>query len=244
MSKLDFSPELLDALHKLSSLLESDDVLSETLDSVAKLSATTLPGCDHAGVTLRVEGEDQTAAASDKYALEIDKIQYDSGEGPCVSALENDRFEQIDAVSEETRWPEFCRRAAEKGFRSSLSFPLKSNGTVGALNLYSRTERAFDEAGIGIGEIFARQASIALHNARTYVLARRLSDQLKEALQSRDLIGQAKGILMEREGVSDEAAFEMLKTISQNANVKLREVAQRVIDEKGKANHDQTDRSG
>ncbi len=232
MSKLEISPELLDALQKLSSLLESEDALEKTLQSVVDLSTGTLPGCDAAGVTLRIDGKKTTAAASDEYTLEIDKIQYDLDEGPCLAALEESEFKKIDAVSEESRWPEFCRRAAEKGFRSSLSFPLKSNGTVGALNIYATEERAFGEDDIGVAKIFARQASIALANAQTYVAARRLSDQLNEALKSRDMIGQAKGILMEREGVSDEEAFEMLKTISQNSNVKLRDIAQRLIEEK------------
>ena len=115
-----------------------------------------------------------TAAASDEFALEIDRIQYDSGGGPCVSALEQGEFQSIEAVSQETRWPEFCSRAAEKGFRSSISFPLINEGSRGALNLYAKKERAFDEAAIGIGEIFASQASVALRNASIYLAARQL----------------------------------------------------------------------
>lgn len=232
VSKLDISPELLDALQKLSSLLESQDALEKTLNTVVDLSVAALPGCDSAGVTLRVDGTHTTAAASDEYTLEIDKIQYDSNEGPCVYALENSEFQHIDAVSEETRWPEFCRRAAEKGFRSSLSFPLNQNGTVGALSIYAKTERAFDEPAIKVAEIFARQATVALQNAQTYGAARNVAENLNEALKSRDMIGQAKGILMEREGVSDEEAFEMLKTISQKSNVKLRDIAQLLAEQR------------
>ncbi len=232
MSKLEISPELLEALQRLSSLLESEDALERTLQTVVDLSTGTLPGCDSAGVTMRIDGKKMTAAASDEYTLEIDRIQYDLDDGPCVAALEESDFKRIEAVSEETRWPEFCRRAAEKGFGSSLSFPLKADGTVGALNIYARKERAFGDDDIGVAEIFSKQVSIALANAQTYIAARRLSDQLNEALQTRDMIGQAKGILMEREGVSDEEAFEMLKTISQNSNVKLRDIALRLVEEK------------
>jgi GAF domain-containing protein len=234
MSKLDISSELLDALHQLSSLLDTEDALEKTLNTVVDLSVATLPGCDGAGVTLRVKGKDTTAAASDEYTLEIDRIQYSSNEGPCVAAVEDGEFKQIASVSEETRWPEFCRRAAEKGFRSSLSLPLKLDGTVGALNIYAKTENAFDEKAIAVAGVFAKQATIALHNAQTYNAARRVADQLNEALKTRDMIGQAKGILMEREGVSEDEAFEMLKTISQNANVKLRDIAHRLIEEKEK----------
>ena len=234
MSKLEVSPDLIEALHQLSSLLESEDSLDETLKTIVDLSVATLPGCDSAGVTLRVQGKDMTAAASDDYALEIDKIQYDSGEGPCVEALEQREFRQIEDVAEETRWPKFCGQAATKGFKSSISFPIKSDGTAGALNIYANSTGAFDEAAITIGGVFATQATIALQNAQTYQRTRQLADHLNEALKSRDLIGQAKGILMEREGATDEEAFEMLKTISQTSNVKLRDIAQRLVEEKGR----------
>jgi AmiR/NasT family two-component response regulator len=101
--------------------------------------------------------------------------------------------------------------------------------------LYSTEEHGFDEASRAIGEIFARQATIALRNASTYLAARMLAEQLNEALESRDLIGRAKGILMEREGVTDDEAFHMLRVISQNTNVKLRDIAQRVVEEKDRA---------
>ncbi|HEY7874874.1 MAG TPA: GAF and ANTAR domain-containing protein [Actinomycetota bacterium] len=119
--------------------------------------------------------------------------------------------------------------------RGAVSHPLHINGSVGALNLYSTEEHGFDEASRAIGEIFARQATIALRNASTYLAARMLAEQLNEALESRDLIGRAKGILMEREGVTDDEAFHMLRVISQNTNVKLRDIAQRVVEEKDRA---------
>jgi len=231
MSKLEISPEILHALQKLSSLLESGEVLDKTLQTVVDLSVATLPGCDSAGVTMRIQGRDTTAAASDEFTLEIDRIQYDVGDGPCLEALESGTTVRVDSFAEETRWPEFRRQTSDTTLRSAASHPLRDNGSVGALNLYSTRERGFDETAITISQIFARQATIALRNAATDRASRRLSDQLNEALLSRDLIGQAKGILMQREGISDEEAFEMLRTASQNANVKLRVVAQRIVDE-------------
>lgn len=231
MSKLEISPELLDALQTLSSLLESDDALNDTLDCIAQLPVNAIPGCDSAGVTVRSGGKATTAAASNDFTLAIDEIQYATGQGPCLEALETGEFREIKSVSEEERWPEFVTRAAEKGFGSNLSFPLKANGSVGALNIYAKTEYAFDENSIAIGEVFARQASIALRNAHTYVAARELAENLNEAIRTRDMIGQAKGILMERENLSDEDAFNMLRTISQERNIKLREVARLLIEE-------------
>jgi GAF domain-containing protein len=232
VSKLEMSPEILDALRKLSLLLDADDSFQRTLDTVVDLSVSTLPGCDSAGVTLRINGKDETAAASDAYTLEIDTIQYESNEGPFLTALEKGERQHIEAISNESRWPEFCRRAAASGFRSGASFPLGVNGSAGTLNLYAKSEHAFDDVSVGVAEIFAKQAAIALQNAQIYAAARNLGRQLTEALQTRDAIGQAKGILMERENISDGEAFEMLKTISQNTNVKLHEIARRLIDEK------------
>lgn len=231
MAKLEISSDVLDALHTLSGILDSDDPLKNTLDCISQLPLSAIPGCDSAGLTLRVDNKVSTAAASDGFALEIDEIQYSTGQGPCLEALDTGEFRQITDVSQEERWPEFCARAQEKGFRSNLSFPLKENGFVGALNIYARTERAFDVASIAIGEIIARQADIALKNAHTYAAATKLADNLNEAVQTRDMIGQAKGILMEREKISDEDAFGMLRTISQQQNIKLREVARLLIEE-------------
>ena len=231
VSKLEISPGLLEALQKLSSLLESEDALNQTLDCIAQLPVTAIPGCDSAGVTLRMDDKLMTAAASDAFTLEIDHIQYDTREGPCLEALESGEFREIKSVSHEKRWPEFCDRAAEKGFGSNLSFPLRENGSVGALNIYAKSEHAFDQTAIDMGEIFARQANIALQNACMYAASRTLAENLNEAVQTRDMIGQAKGILMEREGISDDAAFDMLRAISQTKNIKLREVARLLIEE-------------
>lgn len=233
MAKLEMSPEFLQALQTLSALLESEDALERTLETVVDLSVKVLPGCDAAGITLRVDGRELTAAASDEFTLEIDRIQYELDQGPCLTALESSTVQKVEVVSEDSRWPEFSRHALEEGLHSVLSLPIDSDGMAGALNLYAKTERAFeDEAIEGAGEVFATQAGIAVRNAQTYLAARRVTDQLNEALQTRDMIGQAKGILMEREGISDAEAFEMLKTISQNSNMKLREIADKLIKDK------------
>jgi len=230
--EFDTSPEVLDALYKLTALLDEENALEKTLQTVVDLSVATLPGCDAAGVTLRIKGKHRTAAASDSYTLSIDNLQYEAGEGPCVEALERGRTIRIEDISQETRWAEFTGRAAEHSLRSSVSHPLRQNGSVGALNLYAKTVHAFDDRAVAVAETFAKQASIALHNAQTYTAARVLSTQLAEALQSRDVIGQAKGILAERKGITTDEAFEMLRAASQKENLKVRDVAQRLVEGK------------
>ena len=239
MSQVHISSELLAALQQLSDLVSSEGDLDRTLKTVVDLSVGTLPGCDAAGVTLRkADGSEMTAAATDDFALEIDKIQYESHEGPCLQAMIDGERVELEAISEETRWPEFTKRAGAAGFRSSLSFPLKVDGSVGALNLYSKKERAFSDEGRLVGDIYAKQAQIAMKNAVMYAAARHLAAQLEEAIESRDLIGQAKGILMERESMTDEEAFQMLVAASQAANLKVREIARRLVDEKRNADDD------
>lgn len=235
VSKLEMTPDILDALQSLSTLLEGENPLERTLHTVVDLSVATLPKCDFSSITLRVKDKDTTAAASNNYTREIDQIQYETGQGPCLSALESGEPQRIARIPEETRWPAFCERAEKSGLRSSASFPLPVKGAPGSLNLYSNSDGAFDGPSAAVAEIFGKQAAIALQNASLYSAALKLGDQLNEALKTRDLIGQAKGVLMEREGITDDEAFEMLKTISQNSNVRLRDIAQRLVEERAKA---------
>jgi AmiR/NasT family two-component response regulator len=101
---------------------------------------------------------------------------------------------------------------------------------IGALNLYSKRTNTFDDDSRSLGKLFASQASVAISNAQVYDAAIRLAEQLKKAVESREVIGEAKGILMAQEGVTDDEAFEMLKKLSQNQNVKLRDIAEKIVE--------------
>jgi GAF domain-containing protein len=133
-------------------------------------------------------------------------------------------------MAHEERWPRFNRLAADRDIPSSLSLPLVVRGSaIGALNLYSATEGNY----VGLAtaaESFARQAAIVLANAQAHASAEQLNDNLKEALHTREIIGEAKGIVMERERVSEEEACDILSRVSQKTNTKLRDVAQQVVD--------------
>src|SRR5688500_11904713 len=129
MSEIFMSLEMLDALQKLSALLETEDALPRTLQTVVDLSATTLPGCDAAGVTVLNGGRERTAAASHDFTLEIDNHQYETGEGPCVSSLHEGEVIAIEAIAVETRWPDFCRKAQASGLRSTLALPIGAEGS-------------------------------------------------------------------------------------------------------------------
>jgi hypothetical protein len=139
--------------------------------------------------------------------------------------MEEQEVFEIADMREEVRWPVFAARAAsETPVRSMLSFRLYDDRrTVGALNLYAKDLKAFDEADHQVGGVFAAYAALALTNAREV-------DGLRQGLESRTVIATAKGMLMAREGISDDEAFAILRRASQRMNVKLRDVAQRVVE--------------
>lgn len=232
---IELSPEVLEALKDVSELLAEGEPADATLHRIVDVTCRTLDGCDAAGISILKDGKFQSPVATDEWALAVDQAQYDNNEGPCLDAgLEAETIE-IASVSSEERWPRFATKAEELGLKSSLSLPL--GPAVGALNVYSRRENAFTEADRVIGALLVTQAAITIRNAQLYTAARDLAEGLQTALESRDVIGQAKGILMEREGVDDVAAFEMLKTLSQHANLKLRDVAEHLVQENHKSSN-------
>jgi GAF domain-containing protein len=238
VEEISFRPEVLDHLNQLHGLLESEESLQSTLERIAQLATVTIPGCDSGGVTVMQKGKPSTAGATDDFTLKIDADQYGAGQGPCLQAFEQQQVVAIKDIADETRWPRFVAAAARDGLRSSLSLPLAvRDKPVGALNLYSRSTEAFRPDDEALSKLFASQAALALSNAQTYEAALILAEQLKEAIKSREVIGQAKGVIMEREQVSDQEAFQMLVRVSQNSNVKVRDVAQKIVDDAVAARH-------
>ncbi|MGH9264682.1 MAG: GAF and ANTAR domain-containing protein [Acidimicrobiales bacterium] len=206
------------------SLLAQEDV-QHTLQRIVELAVETIDGCDCAGISFIKGKELSTSAASSDVPRQVDAIQYEVGEGPCLDAIrEHDIFRTGD-LGRERRWPQFSSRAQqETGVTSMVSFRLFVEGdTLGALNLYSKAPDAFDDRAVAVGSVFAAHAAIALSTALH-------DEQMEEALQSRDVIGQAKGILMAREHVSADEAFDMLRRASQRVNVKLRDIARQIAD--------------
>lgn len=199
--------------------------VQQTLQKIVDLAVETLVGCDYAGISFLKGKTVETPAASDDVPRTVDTIQYETGEGPCLSAIKDHEVFETGDLGREDRWPHFSARAkSETGVTSMLAFRLFVEGdTLGALNLYSKAADAFDDTSRTVGLVFAAHAAVALATAVH-------EEQMDEALQSRDLIGQAKGILMAREGVSSEEAFDMLKRASQRLNIKLRDVAGEMVE--------------
>jgi GAF domain-containing protein len=228
----ELSPQIVANLRELHGLLLSEETLQSVLDRVAQLARTTIDGCDSAGVTIIQDSKVTTAAATDDFTLKIDNDQYENREGPCLQALSAQEIVTIEDIATESRWPSFSKAAKRDGLGAVLSLPLAvRDQPMGALNLYSKKANSFGENSQPWGMLFAEQASVAISNAQVYDSAIRLAEQLRDAIKTREIIGEAKGILMAQEGVSEDEAFDMLKRVSQNQNVKLRDIAHKVVDE-------------
>ena len=220
-----------DQLSKLAELLLTSATLETTLGHIADIAVQAIPACDAAGVTLSEPGRPTTAAASSPLVHRVDRLQYTTNEGPCLETLHTGELRRSPSLKTETRWPKFRGPALEAGVAGCLSVPLviADHGTVGALNLYAQT-RPFEEADEQIGRRFAGPASVAIANARAYAKAQTLIEQLEKALESRDVIGQAKGIIEVRERCGPDEAFDRLRVMSQQRNIKLRDLAAAVVD--------------
>ena len=223
--------EALDkAVRTLSRLLLSEETLEATHGRVAGLACGTLRCCDLASVTMVTDGRPSTPVHTDPLAGDLDSAQYRSQRGPCLEAYDGRQVVREKIAENADRWPEFTAVAEKAGVRSVLAVPLVANDrTIGALNLYSRSDDCYDETDEESARLFSAQAAVACANAEVYWRTYTLTEHLREALESRDVIGQAKGILMVRRGCTPEAAFEALRKVSQHRNIKLREVAEHVV---------------
>ncbi len=207
-------------------LAEEHDDLQGALEKIVQLAVESLDACEFAGVSLVEKGKITSPASSDEVPRKVDKIQTETGEGPCVDAIKEHEVFQTGDLRNEKRWPQFSIRAHEAtGICSILSIRLfVEEDTMGALNLYSTAADAFDDSDVALASVFGAHASVAIS-------ATRRQQDLEQKAQTRDVIGRAKGILMARSGVTDEKAFEMLKSASQRMNVKLRDVAARLAEQ-------------
>ena len=235
MTTSDDEPISLDeGLRHLSRLVLHEETLETTLQRIVDVAARAVDGVLGVSITLKKGRDPYTAVATAPAVQAIDEREYAVDEGPCISAMETGELQVLDDTNTETRWPKFTQVCREEGLGSSLGVPLKvGTETYGAMNLYAVVPHAFDESAIASAGLLAEQAGVALANTRTYSEASDKVRQLQEALDSRVIIEQAKGVLMATERVDADAAFERLKIRSQRTNRKLRIVAQEVVDALG-----------
>jgi transcriptional regulator with GAF, ATPase, and Fis domain len=218
---LDFNRALADAARQLA----DEKTMATTLDRVVVLCTEILQQCDCASLSVVEQGQIRTLAASDEVLNIADKLQLEHGEGPCLGALEEtDRVIAGDLAADD-RWPVWGPAVVTHvGVRSILSHHLPTDGgSMRVLSLYSERADAFTHEDLDESEALAAHASVALG-------ASLKEAQLTRALESRTVIGQATGILIERFGLDAEKAFAVMRRVSQNHNIKLHELATHLVE--------------
>ena len=204
----------------------ADDTVS-LLSDIVKLAVAEIPGAHHASITVVDSSNIDTPASTGPYASTLDRIQATHRDGPCVTAAVSEQVVIIDDIATDERWPVYRKAALEQTpVRSVMSFQMFTLAeTLGALNIYSEQPHAFDAEACELGFVYATHAALAWDSARR-------DDQFHSALASRDLIGQAKGMVMERFGIDAVSAFELLRRLSQESNTRLSEVARQIVEER------------
>lgn len=218
--------QLGDAMSRVARRLQGEhgDVES-TLRAITAAAVRTVPHADDCGISYVVgRRKVEPRAWTTDLARTVDSVQERLGQGPCLDAAWHQQILRVDDVGADGRWPEFGRKAAELGVGSMLCFSLFVAGDqLGALNLYARARRAFDDESQEIGLLFATHAAIALAGAEHEA-------DLRIGMSNRDVIGQAKGILMERHKLTPDQAFGVLAQLSQEMNRKLVDIARELTE--------------
>jgi transcriptional regulator with GAF, ATPase, and Fis domain len=212
-----------DAFARLAHNLHDQVNVEKTLEKIVECAAAVV-GCDYAGVLLTSKGNRfDVITASHPVTEKADQLQVEWRQGPGIAAVADARTTLVSDTAEDMRWPRWAAGMRDLRLGSVLAVRLwTSQSTLGALNLYACSPRWFDSDALAVAEVLGRHASIALYNAKQ-------EESLWQAIDSRKIIGQAQGILMERFALDDQSAFEVLRRYSQNTNTKLNEVARILV---------------
>lgn len=224
LSKHDLAVRMAELARIVAAPRGAEEILTEVSAAAVEL----IEGVDTAGILLSKKGgEFESLGGTDELPHELDELQHTLKEGPCIEAALDDVMVRTNDFRHETRWPAYSAAAKKLGVLSGMSFRLYTHErTAGALNLFGYQPTEWDVERQTIGMVLAAHAAAAL-------MANRHSENLQSAVASRDRIGQAKGIIMERYDVDDVRAFDMLRRLSQESNTSVVEIAQRVVDTRG-----------
>jgi GAF domain-containing protein len=219
-------PDLVDALAEAARAMNTPRTLAEALNALVTTARRSLPEIDHVGISAAFpRGRIKTLAGTDPLVWELDDLQYSLGEGPCDFAIKASPLVVLEHASADVRWPDYLPQAVLRGLRSQLALRLYTEQkTLGALNMYSLSSDTISAETVQTAELFAAHAALALGRIREV-------DQLQTALSTRTTVGMAVGIVMQRYGLTSDHAFAFLTRASSTSNIKLREVAQGIVDE-------------
>ena len=215
--------DLAAAMAEAALALNAPETVEEALARLVQVARSVIPGAEQCGISVADRRSVTTMASTDGVVDRLDQLQYRLGEGPCLDAMRDHTSVVVDDMRTETRWPRFAPPAAAAGCISQMGIEIfREAGRVGGLNLYASKPSAFDD--------YTRHAATLLAIHTSVVMGKVITvDNLTHALRTRQLIGQAIGIVMYRYAVDEQAAFAYLTRISQNSNVKLYDVAARIV---------------
>ena len=229
----DLPPETVEKLSRVTRLLRTQRTLPAQLEAVVDIVKRAVPSCDGAGIVLLVDGEPTSIAVSDRLTIEIDLVQYETGEGPCLAALHDGDVVRIDILEKDSRFTRFAPGALDRGLQSVLSTPLRANGRrVGALNMYSTTAHAFDARTEEAVRPMAEYAGHAIACSPLYAYSLDMVDGLMEDLETRAIIEHATGVLMGGQEQTSAEALAQLRNLAMRSGESLRTVSEWVIDER------------
>jgi GAF domain-containing protein len=221
------SAQALDELGRMSLRQHSMESL---LQAVAELSKQVMPGNPETSIFMQDKHQKVTVASTGQLAMDLDEVQYSKDHGPCLHAASTGELTEIPDTRTETRWVDYMKRAVDHGNLSSLSVPLVIDDDVsGALNIYAREANAFDDDARSAASRFAPYGAVAVGNMHDYQKAKDMARNLEVALETRAIIDQAKGILMERHRLTADQAFQLLVQASSRTNTKLRTIADELV---------------
>jgi GAF domain-containing protein len=216
----------------MSQVLLAAQTAATAVDLVGVLAVAAIPGTIGAGVTIVDSHGKRTRAATDPLVEQADALQYQFNAGPCLSALRDRAPVRIDDVAAEVRWPQWTAAVASLGIRAMVSVPMiTAEDAIGAIKVYSDRPGAYDTDSERLLSLFADQAAVLLANTQTVTEARQLSADVSRALDDRDVVSQATGVLVARGAVDADSGYLMLLDAAHRSNVSLLVVARRIIDQ-------------
>jgi GAF domain-containing protein len=225
--------DILAGLAEAALLIYNAPDLPTTLNTTVQAAKLALPGIDHVGISVSYrDGRVETVAATDQLVWDLDQLQYELNEGPCLDAINESGIVEVNNLAaHESQWPGFVPRAAALGLRAQMGLRLyvDNEGTLGGLNLYSTGSDVIDPDVREAAELFATHAALEMGHVRR-------EENLNSALGTRKVIGQAIGIVMERYELDEDRAFKYLAQVSQHSNVKLRDVAAELVWQSNESN--------
>ncbi|WIX75108.1 GAF and ANTAR domain-containing protein [Amycolatopsis carbonis] len=229
--ELPLADELAAVFARLSGLLLTTETVQSLLKLITATAREVFPSALGSAVTaVGDQGAPVTWAATGEEVERADRLQYELGAGPCLTAWQESSVIDVGDLHDDDRWPEWAASAARLGLRSVLSAPMVTGcRSLGAVKVYAGRPHAFDERDRTLLTMFASQAAVLVANVRSADAAVRLSTELRSALRARDIVSMAKGVVMGRDHVSEEMAFLVLADEASRVGKPLRDNAEAML---------------